>query len=101
VGFTVTLITEFGDVLEEIDEPGGLFDLLPDHSDESSQCLRFVDAYGDTVFNTLPIPTFLRELAQVEARTSNETMHRFIADLRRMAEQCQNHSHLYLKFIGD
>ena len=101
MALTVQLIVESGRVLEEIYDPPGFADLLPDDTDESSQCLRFIDPYGDTVFNTLQIPTFLRELSLVEEHATTDQHRRFIAELRRLASRCQEEPHRYLKFVGD
>jgi hypothetical protein len=101
MALTIDLIDESGNVLEEIYDPPGFADILPSYTDESSQCLRFIDPYGDTVFNTLQIPTFLRELAHVEEGTTVEQYRQFIAELRRLASRCRDETHLYLKFLGD
>jgi hypothetical protein len=48
------LLTERGEVLEEELYRGAVIDhLIPQVSDDTSPCWRFIDPYGDTVFNTL------------------------------------------------
>jgi hypothetical protein len=39
--------------------------LLPPHDDDTYYCLRYVDWYGDTVFNRLQIETVLQELERI------------------------------------
>jgi hypothetical protein len=59
---------ERGDVLAAVADPEMLFARLVRHSEWSNTvCLRFIDPYGDAVFNQLQIPTLVREL---EARLS-------------------------------
>ena len=84
-----------------LDPTNILHRLLPSHDDESFQCLRFIDWYGDTVFNRLQIPSFLAEwkgLSLKQAPIKNSTLSRGVA---RLAYDCQAETHLYLKVIGD
>ena len=64
-------------------------------------CLRFVDPYGNTVFNhyqMAPLLEDLRLLRQLEDVMQDETA---IQQVEALAEQCQAGVHLYLKLIGD
>jgi hypothetical protein len=61
MGIAILLEDEHGDVLETIEWPTWLDSLLPSYDDESFQCLRFVDPYGDTIFNVVQMPTLLRD----------------------------------------
>ena len=57
------LQTERGEVLEEVLDRGDVIGpLIPEVSDDTSPCWRFIDPYGDTVFNTLQMGPFLLEL---------------------------------------
>ena len=75
--------------------------LFPYHDDERFPYLRFVDPYGDTVFNRLQMPAVLEEMHLLrKARTEEED--RIVIDkLIELACLCQQEPHLYLKFIGD
>ena len=42
---------------------------------EATQCLRFIDEYGDTVFNQLQAPVLIRELENAAAAVSDLTIH--------------------------
>jgi len=95
------LQAETGEVVEEVLDRGGVIDrLIPPVSDDTSACWRFIDPYGDTVFNTLQMGPFLLEL-DVFQRTATEQQALVLARLESMARRCRDDVHLYLKFIGD
>jgi len=102
MGLTIALETERGEKIEEIEDPANLLhQLLPSHNDETYQCLRFIDWYGDTVFNHMQMKTFLLEwdrLAQSPHTTEERT---FMVRVEGLARRCLNEPHLYLKFYGD
>jgi hypothetical protein len=102
MGLVVALHNEQGQSLQEVvDDHNLLHHLLPPLADTSYQCLRFVDWYGDTVFNQLQMDTFLSELARLaEAATHPEEL-ALLAGIRALAEECQRGVHLFVKFIGD
>jgi hypothetical protein len=63
MGINVRIQTEGGECLEElVDMRGYLLWALPYGAMENTSCIRFIDSYGDTVFNRLQIPTLLSEL---------------------------------------
>lgn len=98
----VALETERGERLElVIDLSDILSRSLPAHDDESYQCLRYIDRYGDTVFNRLQMEVFLNEWERlgVFARTKEEKA--FIEEVETLAQRCLKEPHFYLKFIGD
>jgi len=75
--------------------------LIAHEGDERFQCWRFIDEYGDTVFNRLQMPQFLEELQLIRASVKSPTDLGVLAQLERMARRCQDEAHLYLKFYGD
>ena len=93
-------------------EKGDVLGWLPDEHDmveqivaaskqENTACLRFIDPYGDTVFNQFQITVFLTELRDVplEALSEGARLHR--QKLEEMAVKAQGKVHTYLKFYGD
>jgi hypothetical protein len=74
---------------------------LPGANDERFVLLRFVDPYGDTVFNCLQVPHLLRDLEVLEGLTTDKAVHDQIAQLKTMCQVCLATPHLYVKFIGD
>lgn len=73
MGIDVYLEDETGEKLESIYDPTSILPrLLPSHADKSSQCLRFIDPYGVTVFNGLQMPFLLEELETLLQRTQGQ-----------------------------
>jgi hypothetical protein len=71
MGVNVQLESEGGGQLDQLFDPHcNVAQLLPDWRDESSVCLRFVDLYGDTVFNRLQIDVLVSELEAAIAKAT-------------------------------
>ena len=63
MGIDILWENESGDQLEEILDSRNYFGLaLTLSSQEETVCLRFIDHYGNTVFNQRQIPIFISEL---------------------------------------
>jgi hypothetical protein len=100
MGITIKLETEQGQVVQALDDyPLGY--LMPDADDRSFVCWRFIDPYGDAVFNHLQMDDFLAELERVRARAQEPADHCLLDALRDFGERCRVGSHLYLRFYGD
>jgi hypothetical protein len=76
-------------------------EVLPSVVDERFGFLRFVDPYGDTVFNRLQMPQVLQELKLLETIVHESDQLKLIKEIEGLAFVCQKGPHLYLKFIGD
>jgi hypothetical protein len=66
MGVDLYLEDEQGTKLDEVLDPNGFISLmllLPGY--ETTVLLRFIDPYGDTVFNQLQIPVLIREFEAV------------------------------------
>jgi hypothetical protein len=61
----IILQDEHGKIIEEIKSNLHLLSRFLPYNDESSQCLRFIDPYGDMVFNCLQMNQFITEWEQV------------------------------------
>ena len=101
MGISICLLDEHGNVLETIDWPTWLDRLLPAYEDQSFQCLRFVDPYGDTQFNRVQMPTLLNELDRLSQRANSDAERSHLAEIGRLAERCLSGVHLYLRFYDD
>ena len=108
MGICAVLKGETGDRLRDLADPaGGTFEaagdfdrVLPD-ADASFTLLRYIDRYGDTVFNTLQMPDLLADLDRLALMELTPVERRGLDRLRVMAERCRAEAHLYLWFIGD
>jgi hypothetical protein len=95
----VVVQDENGDKLSQgIDAPNSL---LSRPNDLRFTCLRFVDPYGDTIFNRVQLEP-LREDIRFLRETCQSTEHEVVLrGIESLIGQCQAEPHLYLKLIGD
>ena len=64
-------------------------------------CLRFIDAYGDTVFNQAQMPVLLTEL-EADAALQDTTKDReHIEKIITLVASALGSTHTYIVFIGD
>jgi hypothetical protein len=102
MGFDVRLEDERGLRIDEVGDPLNLLHmLLPSPKDESFCCLRFVDPYGDTVFNRIHIDTVLAELKRIMAKATTNQERELLEKIGALVERCRLEPHLYVKFCGD
>ena len=67
----------------------------------TSVCLRFVDPYGDAVFNQAQIPELLHELRGEIAECRDIEVRAQLEKVVRLVERAVKQAHTYIKFIGD
>ena len=101
MGFCVILENEDGQGLERVEDPLNILHQLLPSEDASFQCLRFIDWYGDTVFNRLQIKAFINEWDRLteSAQTSDQTA--ILMAITELALRCTEEAHLYRRFCGD
>jgi hypothetical protein len=66
-----------------------------------TQCLRFIDPYGNTVFNQLQLPVLLDELREVRTQLTDPELRSMIDTLSAMVQRAANEVHTYIRCIGD
>ena len=101
MGIDVYIESETGEKIAELlDEKGIVARLMPTDN-ARFLLLRYVDPYGNTVFNRKQMEQILVELEQIKrvSRASEEIER--VLQLADMARRCQSEPHLYLKFYGD
>ncbi len=64
-------------------------------------CLRFVDPYGDTVFNRLQLAPLLDDLCLLRESCNGGEHEDALQQIETLIERCLAEPHLYLKLIGD
>jgi hypothetical protein len=79
---------------------GGLNRCLP-IGDESFPLLRYVDPYGNVVFNHLQMQQLLEEINSLISGCSDQESKDLLENVRELAEKCRSSNHLYLRFRGD
>ncbi|MFN8019895.1 MAG: hypothetical protein U0Q03_00070 [Acidimicrobiales bacterium] len=98
---SVELRDERGCVASDVIEARILTKLIPPLSERSSDLLRFVDPYGDTVFNRLQAGVLAAELRSCSADLLDPVERQAIDSVVELAERCADEVHMYLWFIGD
>jgi hypothetical protein len=101
MGVNVYLETEFGKKIAELLDPQGIVARLMPIDDAHFPLLRYVDLYGDTVFNRIQMEQILIELEQLKNPSRSSEEINCIHKIEDMARQCQSEPHFYLKFYGD
>jgi len=102
VGLTIALENERGDALEQLGDPQNILHrLLPGPDDRTFSCLRFIDWYADTTFNSLQMQDLLDELKRIGQRAGSPEESNLLDQIRGFARRVQKEPHYYLKFYGD
>lgn len=96
----ITLEDENGKTIERLEDPKNYFNLLLASRDTTdTNFLRFIDPYGDTTFNSLQIPFFIKELKELLKLSKNKEFIDYGRKVLELAEKAR--THIYLKFYGD
>jgi hypothetical protein len=74
--------------------------LLPDATDESFVCLRFIDPNQITTFNQRQMAPLIREIERVASNAAPEER-KILDAVLDMASKGAAEPHLYLRFYGD
>ena len=128
MGCDLSLEDEHGARIAELHDPRNYVPCIVGLASESATiCLRFIDPYGDTVFNSIQAPVFIDELVaarqlatetaiasvaqrqfgaawQREAalrQLSASAVQGHIDQMLQLARRCVAEGALYLKFYGD
>lgn len=103
MGIEVVLQDEGGVSVSEIvhDPLGVIAHCLPDLGDGAYSCVRFIDPYGDTIFNPRQAVVMVEEWDRLEDSFSERDAGTLWGDVRKLIVRCSEEPHIYLKFIGD
>lgn len=64
-------------------------------------CLRFIDAWGDTIFNQSQIPILLKELRDSEMRQNDNEIKMHLGKVIDLVCKAVDETHTYIMFVGD
>jgi hypothetical protein len=92
---------ERGDTIEEIYDSKNIFARLLDINKSEMICFRFIDRYGDTIFNQLQIPVLIKELESIFENTSTKQEKDILRQIITLSKKSLGRVHTYLKFYGD
>jgi len=101
MSFTINLETEDGKIINSIDDNDLLKKYIPEINNKEFYCLKYLDVYGDTVFNKLQMDDLNIELKRIQEKNKSDEIGLLIEKLFELIEKCKNEVHLYLKFYGD
>jgi hypothetical protein len=104
MGIDVAWITENGEPKQEVFDPRGFLTNLATNSwprMDDSFFLRYVDAWGDTVFNQAQIPKLIAELRDEVNHQREAETRSHLEKVIRLVERAAGHVHTYIKFVGD
>lgn len=90
-----------GKKIREFAPAGGVLDRLIPIDNHRFPMLRYVDPYGNTIFNGGQMYPILEELDRLAGEVSAEDEKEILASLRDLAVYCRDHPHTYLRFVGD
>jgi hypothetical protein len=101
MGIDAQLEDEEGRQIQFCHDASGSFYRLLNASDLSgSICLRFVDPFGDTIFNRGQAAVLLEELKLIRA-AADPASAAYIDNVLRFANTASRSPHHYVRFIGD
>jgi hypothetical protein len=103
MGISVVLQDErCNEISRAVHDPDGVIALcLPDLADATYSCLRFIDPYGDTIFNRAQATVMIEEWDRLKHSFSERNAETLWADIRELIVRCSEETHVYLKFMGD
>ncbi|MGA8143146.1 MAG: hypothetical protein WB987_04565 [Candidatus Acidiferrales bacterium] len=102
MGMSIRREDRQGKTIEEIPDLESLLSrFFPSWDDESYHFLRYIDPWGETVFNHLQMDELISELRRVRLKASTEEERAFVDAIEGLASRCKESDGLYLKFLGD
>lgn len=98
----IVLESELGELIESIDDSHSLLlRLILESNIANTCCLRFIDPYGNTIFNRRQMEPLLVELENLHKLIKTREDHEFLSKIELLAHQCKERVHLYIRIIGD
>lgn len=103
MGLTVELYDEQGDPQAgSVEDPTNVLHRLLREKDLAAYpMLSGIDWYGDTIFNGQQMERLIPEWQSLADATKSAAEQRVVASILKLARQCQDGVHLYLKFMGE
>jgi hypothetical protein len=68
---------------------------------EPLELIKYIDPYGETVFNRVQMPTVIAEFERLSKYVERPFEKRGLEAVLRLARICETEVHHYLVFIGD
>ena len=102
MGIDLHWISEDGETRQMVsDESRHLVRILKEGIRSDSICLRFIDHFGDTVFNQAQIPYLEKELSEISPAKLPADTRAHLEKILLLISHARGRTHTYLKFYGD
>lgn len=103
MSFTILLQDERNEKINniEIEDDNLLKQWIPDIEDSSFYCLKYLDLYGDAVFNRLQMRDLIKEMHFISNKVQTEEFKQLCYKIVKLAKYCMNTPHTYMRFCGD
>jgi hypothetical protein len=102
MGIDLRVESESGEVQDEVLDDANLTEkLLPDRDDLTSPCLRFVDPFGDTLFNQLQIPFVVKELEKKLRTPTKAEVKAHCEAILKALKAASGEDRTYVRFSGE
>ncbi len=102
MGISVRVESEGGEIEAEVADPSELTrTLLPEPSDASWSCLRFVDPGGVTVFNRLQISALIGELQRRLGELDDPDVKEHAGEILQLVESAEGQGRTFVRFVGE
>jgi hypothetical protein len=98
---SVTLQTIDGKKLRSVTRTSGILDRVLPIGDPRFPVLRYIDPYGNTIFNGEQMYPLVEELDRLAEEFSTVEENDLLSQVRELAVYCRDHPHIFLRFIGD
>ena len=92
---------ERGEQLAVLPDGGFVERFLPPEGSPDFPCLRFVDPYGDTVFNQPQITQLVLELERLSAQKHEPEVEQHLRAVLDFVRKAAGSVHTYIRFYGD
>ena len=104
MGIDVSWVTEGRESKQQVFDPRQHLTKLANESwchQANSVCLRFIDPWGNTVFNQAQLPVLLAEFQGAVAQQVDAEVKAHLGKVIRLLEQASGRTHTYIEFTGD
>ena len=98
---TINLEDESGGVIESIQDNGLLGKYIPEANDKNYCCAKYINRWGNTIFNELQMDDLIKELVSRTSKSEDKEIQMLIVQIYNLVEIAKKDVHVYIKFIGD
>jgi hypothetical protein len=102
MGINVVHETESAAEIAGIEDSEHGFSQFLLHADiANTVCLKFIDPFGDTIFNQKQIPILADELSRLITLANNDKEAILLKAIAELVKSSIDQVHTYIRFVGD